>query len=56
MPRPEYLICLSCEAPSYVFEWEEDECKEAFCEVCSNEEPDQFLTQEEFDALVDGTH
>lgn len=56
MPRPEYLICLSCEAPSYVFEWEEEECKEAFCEVCTNEETDQFLTQEEFDGLIDGTH
>jgi len=51
--RPEYLICLNCEAPAYVFEWENDEAKEIFCEVCGSEEEDQFLTQEDFDTLVD---
>ena len=54
MARPEYLICLNCEAPTYVFEWEEDECTEALCEVCCSEEVDQFLTQEDFDILAEG--
>ena len=53
MARPEYLICLNCEAAAYVFEWENDEPKEVFCEVCGSEEADQFLTQEDFDTLVD---
>lgn len=51
---PEYLICLNCESPTYVFEWKNDEVIEAYCEVCTSEETDQFLTQEEFDTLVEG--
>jgi hypothetical protein len=51
---PEYLICLNCESPTYVFEWKNDEVVEAYCEVCTSEETDQFLTQEEFDTLVEG--
>ncbi len=54
MPAPEYLICLNCESPCYVFEWREDELQEAICEVCGNDESDQFLTQEDFDALIGG--
>lgn len=54
MARPEYLICLNCESPTYVFEWEEDAVVEAFCELCGNEEVDQFLSDEEFDALIGG--
>jgi len=53
MARPEYLICLNCEAPSYVFEWKDDEVTEAICELCGSEEVDQFLTQEDFDALIE---
>lgn len=52
MARPEYLICLNCEAPTYVFEWEEDELKEATCELCGSEEVDQFLTEEDFESLI----
>jgi len=51
--RPEYLICLNCESPTYVFEWKDDEATETFCETCGSEEIDQFLTQEDFDTLVD---
>ena len=53
MARPDYLICLNCEAPAYVFEWENDEVIEAYCELCTSEEVDQFLTQEDFDALIE---
>jgi hypothetical protein len=51
--RPDYLICLNCEAACYVFEWENDEVTEAYCELCTSEETDQFLTQEDFDALIE---
>ena len=53
MARPDYLICLNCEAACYVFEWENDEVAEAYCELCTSEETDQFLTQEDFDALIE---
>lgn len=51
MSSPEYLICLNCETPIYEFEWKEDKVKEAFCQVCGNDDPEQFGTEEEFDAL-----
>jgi len=53
---PDYLICLNCETPCYVFEWKDGECKEALCEVCGNDEQDQFVTEEDFDAIVDEMH
>ncbi len=52
MPAPEYLICLNCESPTYVFTWKEDQLIDILCEVCGNEELDQFLNQEEFDGMV----
>ena len=51
MPAPEYLICLNCENPCYVFEWKEGELTEALCEACGNDDTEQFATAEEFDAL-----
>ncbi len=50
---PDYIICLNCEAACYVFEWKDDEVTEAYCELCTSEEIDQFLTQEDFDALIE---
>lgn len=52
MSMPEYLICLNCETPCYVFEWNEEEITEAICEVCGNDEPEQFLTPDDYDALT----
>jgi len=48
---PDYLICLNCETPCYVFEWADDRLTEAYCQVCGNDDPEQFATEEEFDAL-----
>ncbi len=53
MPGPEYLICIECESPTYDFTWERDKLVEILCEVCGNETPDQFLTQEDFDGLYE---
>ena len=53
MPAPDYLICLNCESPCYVFEWEEGEIVEAACLVCGEEDPEEFLSQEEFDELTE---
>lgn len=52
MAAPEYLICLECETPCYVFEWKEDGATEALCEACGNDDPEQFVTPDEFDALT----
>ena len=51
MPMPEYLICLNCESPCYVFEWGDEKVAEAICQVCGNDEIDQFVTEDEWDAL-----
>jgi hypothetical protein len=52
MAVPDYLICLNCETPCYVFEWKEEEITEATCEVCGNDEADQFVTPDDYDALI----
>lgn len=51
---PDYLICLACETPCYVFEWKDGVATEARCDACGNEDPEQFVTPDEFDALSAG--
>ncbi len=48
---PEFVICISCETPCYVFEWKDGEIKEILCEVCGEADPLQFTTQEDLDAM-----
>jgi len=55
MAAPEFLVCVECETPCYVFEWEDGRLVEAVCTVCGNEEVDQFATADEFDALAGET-
>lgn len=55
MAAPEYLICLNCESPCYVFEWQEGAVAEALCQVCGNDEADQFASPDDFDSLVGET-
>ena len=52
MPSPDYLICVECETPCYVFEWEDGTITEALCTTCGNDEPDQFATPSDFDDLA----
>ncbi len=52
MAMPDYLICLNCESPCYTFEWGDDGVEEATCQVCGNDEPDQFVTEDDFDAIT----
>ena len=49
---PDYLICLECESPSYVFEWENEKATEAFCGMCGNDDPGQFATESEFEDMT----
>jgi hypothetical protein len=55
MSSPDYLICMNCESPCYIFEWKNDEPTEVFCEACGNDEPDEFATPEDFEALQDSS-
>ena len=52
MESPEYLICIECETPCYDFEWKSEEVVEAICSICGNEEPDQFLTESQYEELI----
>ena len=52
MSLPDYLICLNCETPCYDFDWKDDLITEIQCPICGNEEIDEFLTPDEFDAMV----
>ena len=54
MDVPEYLICIECETPCYVFEWSEGQVTEAFCEACGADDADGFTTEEEFEAMTSG--
>ena len=51
MDQPEYLICLECETPCYVFEWRGDKVIEILCLACGNDNPDQFMTAEDLEEL-----
>lgn len=51
MDEPEFLICLDCETPCYTFEWVSGELTEATCVACGNDQIDQFMTEEDFEAL-----
>jgi hypothetical protein len=53
MSEPEFLICVECESPTYVFEWKEGKVAEAICEVCGNDDVDTFLSQQEYEELVE---
>lgn len=52
MASPEYVICLDCETPCYVFEFEDGELTEVLCEVCGNDEPEQFVLPDDFDEMT----
>ena len=50
---PEFLICLNCETPSYTFDWEEGELVEALCMTCGNDDVEQFISEDDFEALIE---
>ena len=51
---PEYLICLECESPVYVFEWVDGKTLEAQCTACGNDDPSQFATEEDLEEMTMG--
>jgi hypothetical protein len=48
---PDYLICLECESPVYIFEWRNGKVIEAMCTVCGEDDPASFATEDEYEAL-----
>lgn len=52
MSTPEYIICMECETPVYEFTWKEGEVVEAECFACGNDNPEQFITEEDYEALT----
>jgi hypothetical protein len=53
MPTPDYLVCIECESPCYVFEWEDGTITEAICETCGNDELEQFATPDDFESMAE---
>ncbi len=49
MASPDYVVCLECETPCYVFEWEDGKITEALCTACGNEDIEQFAPPEELE-------
>jgi uncharacterized Zn finger protein (UPF0148 family) len=49
--EPEYLICLECDTPVYVFEWREGRLSEVVCPVCGNEDLASFATEDEIEEM-----
>ncbi|MGD1147785.1 MAG: hypothetical protein ABR961_07545 [Thermoanaerobaculaceae bacterium] len=52
MTHPEYVICMECETPTYVFEWGNGSVVEASCPVCGNDDPAAFVSEEQFEEMV----
>lgn len=49
---PDYILCLECESPCYVFEWKDGTIKEAVCEMCGNDDTQNFATEDEYEDLA----
>ena len=54
MEAPEYIICISCETPCYTFDWDDGKIIEAMCLVCGADDSDEFITEEDFEAMTSG--
>lgn len=55
MAEPDYLICLDCESPTYTFEWRDGKPVDIICDACANEDPEQFMTEGDLEALAEET-
>jgi Zn ribbon nucleic-acid-binding protein len=50
MTEPDFLVCMQCDTPCYIFEWDDDKFKprEVLCITCGNDESADFETDEEY--------
>lgn len=47
--EPEYLICLSCETPTYQFEYTNGKISVVICTTCGNDDVTEFMTEAELE-------
>lgn len=40
--EPDYLECKLCESPCYIFDFKDGRILSAYCQVCGNDEVDEF--------------
>jgi hypothetical protein len=52
MSIPDFLVCLDCESPVYVFEWDGKRVTEAICPTCGNEKLALFSTDEDYGEMM----
>lgn len=52
MALPDYLICMECETPTYVFELANGKVLEALCPMCGNDDPTSFVSEEELEEMA----
>ena len=51
MSAPDYVLCLECDSPCYLFEWKDGKVTEAMCQ-CGNDDPAGFATEDDYEALA----
>lgn len=47
--EPEFLVCLNCETPTYVFEYTNGRLTSATCTACGNEDLNEFMSESELE-------
>ena len=47
--EPEFLVCLQCETPTYVFEYADGKLVSALCGTCGTDDLADFVTDAEFE-------
>lgn len=49
MARPDYIVCLECQTEVEDFTWRDGEIRKATCDVCGNNDPDNFALPEDYE-------
>lgn len=49
MSEPDFLVCLVCDTPTYIFEYKDDKVVSGICSTCGNEDKSEFITDKEWE-------
>ncbi len=49
MADPEFMMCLSCDTPTYSFEFQNDKVTSIMCTTCGADDPSDFVTESEYE-------
>jgi hypothetical protein len=55
MSEPDFIICNECDSPVYVFDWQDNQIKNAMCTSCGNDKPAYFTTEEDYGEMMSGS-